>query len=310
MRLDWDSNIVWEKKIRAHHDMAIDDEGNIYLLARKDGLIFIHGIPVPILEDYIAVLTPDGEIKREISIARMLKEDVSFDWIRRIYRKMLAPEFIKEAIKLRRKRFDMFQEDKAMDIWHSNTIEIINKDFNETFRKGNIIYCAKHLNQVGVMDIEQEKVLWSWGKEELDRPHHPALLENGNLLIFDNGYGRNYSRIMELDPHPDKIVWEYKADSPQSFKSGWGGSNQQLPNGNILIADAQSGRFFEITKDGKIVWEFYNPLYNKEGRRRTIYRMMRITDPAFLQYLNYRVSEKQDIGKRKSLVFRNIAGLY
>ena len=58
------------------------------------------------------------------------------------------------------------------------------------------------------------------------------------------------------------------------------GGNQRLPNGNTLITESCSGRVFEITKDGRIVWEFYNPNIKTETQEReTIYRMTRITNP-------------------------------
>jgi hypothetical protein len=33
---------------------------------------------------------------------------------------------------------------------------------------------------------------------------------------------------------------------------------QRLPNGNTLINEASFGRFFEVTRDGEIVWEYVN----------------------------------------------------
>ena len=37
------------------------------------------------------------------------------------------------------------------------------------------------------------------------------------------------------------------------------GNAQRLPNGNTLINEASFGRFFEVTRDGEIVWEYVNP---------------------------------------------------
>lgn len=36
------------------------------------------------------------------------------------------------------------------------------------------------------------------------------------------------------------------------------GKQQPLENGNILIAEADGGRAFEVTRDGEVVWEFIN----------------------------------------------------
>lgn len=114
------------------------------------------------------------------------------------------------------------------------------------------------------------------GETTLDLPHMPRMLPTGNILVFDNGEGRGYSRIVEVDPAREKIVWEYEADPPASFFSPWRGSSQRLPNGNTLICSSERGRVFEATPDGKIVWEFWNPIFNEQGQRRRIYRFARL----------------------------------
>jgi hypothetical protein len=37
-------------------------------------------------------------------------------------------------------------------------------------------------------------------------------------------------------------------------------SQERLPNGNTLITEAAGGRLLEVTPDGRIVWEFINPV--------------------------------------------------
>jgi predicted Rdx family selenoprotein len=48
-----------------------------------------------------------------------------------------------------------------------------------------------------------------------------------------------------------------------------------LPNGNTLITESTIGRVFEITKNGTIVWEWFNPEINKDGKREGVYKMVR-----------------------------------
>jgi outer membrane protein assembly factor BamB len=99
----------------------------------------------------------------------------------------------------------------------------------------------------------------------------PTLLENGHLLVFDNGVHRDFSRVLEVNPVTEEIVWQYRA---ADFYSQWRGSNQRLPNGNTLICESQNGRVFEVTPAGEVVWEFHNPEMKRKKRKR-IYRMMR-----------------------------------
>jgi hypothetical protein len=139
------------------------------------------------------------------------------------------------------------------------------------------LICLRRLNLIGILDIKSERLIWSWGPGNLDQPHKPTLLENGNILIFDNGLNRGYSRIVELNPLNKNIAWEYKSNPPGQFYSEKGGANQRLPNGNTLITETETGRAFEITPDGQVVWEFYNPDVDiKTRQRRIIYRMTRI----------------------------------
>ncbi len=135
----------------------------------------------------------------------------------------------------------------------------------------------RQIDIIGVIDVEKERIVWSWGTDELQAPHHPSLLENGNILIFDNGVDRRYSRVIELNPVTEEIDWEYSAKPPGSFYSPTRGAAQRLPNGNTLITESDKGRVFEVTEDGTIVWEFFSPQIDRvKSQRATIYRMMRM----------------------------------
>lgn len=39
------------------------------------------------------------------------------------------------------------------------------------------------------------------------------------------------------------------------------GLAQRLPNDNTLITESSFGRFFEVTNEGEIVWEYVNPYF-------------------------------------------------
>ena len=60
------------------------------------------------------------------------------------------------------------------------------------------------------------------------------------------------------------------------------GGVQELPNGNILITESTKGHAFEITREGEVAWEFYNPDVNEvRDKRASIYRMTRIAADFF-----------------------------
>jgi len=94
--------------------------------------------------------------------------------------------------------------------------------------------------------------------------HTPVELDNGNILIFDNGnwrFGQTSpaSRIIEVEPGSNRIVWQYSDPMRSAFFSPYMGAAQRLPNGNTHITESASGRLFDVTPAGDVVWEFVIP---------------------------------------------------
>ncbi len=98
----------------------------------------------------------------------------------------------------------------------------------------------------------------------------------GNITVFNNGLGRNYSTVDEWSPSvdangfytqavglafgPADFIWTYKADPPSALYSGAISAAQRLPNGNTLICDGVHGVFLEVTTLGETVWRYVNPV--------------------------------------------------
>lgn len=102
---------------------------------------------------------------------------------------------------------------------------------------------------------------------------------SGNIMIFNNGFGRpggDYSSVdiiaQPVDSAgdysitagqafgPSAAYWSYSANPAGSFYSDVMGSGQRLSNGNTLICDATSGRFFEVDSNMNTVWDYVNPV--------------------------------------------------
>jgi hypothetical protein len=112
----------------------------------------------------------------------------------------------------------------------------------------------------------------------------------GNLLVFDNGgssgYGffspiapdgrgglaRSTSRVLEINPVTLALVWSYT--NPRFFATNISGA-QRLPNGNTLITSGPTGRIFEVTKEGAIVWDYIWPSFGANNQN-SVYRAYRI----------------------------------
>lgn len=259
-KLDWNSNILWHAPGRTHHDFAILPDQDIVVLSQD---LPVEYNKYQVIFDSILKVSPTGEVLSHWSTFDNLKYLQGFH----------PPSPLDYSGSGPRPKIDFY------DYYHLNTIETLPDTplgkRDRRFRAGNLLVCSRHLDWIAILQETSRKVLWSWGPGVLNGPHMPTMLDNGNIMIFDNGTDRGWSRVIEIEPPSGRIVWEYKGNPPKSFFSPWRGSNQLLPNGNILICDAESGRAFETTRRGEIVWEFWNPELLKKQRKR-IYRMMRL----------------------------------
>lgn len=267
VKIDRDSRTIWESRHRFHHDLAVADSGEIYALCREVLWVRTESGAFPILDDQIVVLSPDGTLLRKISMYGVLKGEIERDVLDRARTSYDAS--------LARQETPVIGEDTAYDVFHTNTVEIFQRDVPGLARQGDILVCVRNLNAIAVVNPADERIVWIWGQNHLDAPHQPSLTRNGTILAFDNGRKRGYSRIVELDPVSEQVVWEYRGDPPASFYSELRGGAQKLPNGNILITESDSGHVFEITEDKTTVWDFWNP-ETRGGERAIIYRMTRI----------------------------------
>jgi outer membrane protein assembly factor BamB len=110
----------------------------------------------------------------------------------------------------------------------------------------------------------------------VSQQHTPVELDNGNILIFDNGNLRHgvtspSSRVIEVDPASGKVVWEYFDEMRSAFFSPYMGAAERLSNGNTHITESATGRLFEVTPEREIVWEYVIPYFSEypepEARR-------------------------------------------
>ncbi|MEH2260781.1 aryl-sulfate sulfotransferase [Nostoc sp.] len=122
----------------------------------------------------------------------------------------------------------------------------------------------------GVLAVDKRtgNIVWQIGPDQVAQQHTPIELDNGNILIFDNGNFRPgiatpFSRVIEVNPINGTIEWEYTDELRTAFFSPYMGSAQRLLNGNTHITEAATGRLFEVTPDGKVVWEYIIPYFRE-----------------------------------------------
>lgn len=250
LELDWNSNVIWKyEDPYMHHDFQRLPNGNTIVLrwvqtpegiatkvkggvtgTEKEGTIW---------SDSFREITPDGQIVWEwLAYEHLNPEDDTIC--------PLCPR---------------------AEWTHTNTCNVS--------PDGNILTSFLTLNTIAIIDKKSGDITWRWGPGELAHQHNPSMLDNGNILVFDNGSHRpasplvpggmvSFSRVLEIDPQSKQIMWEYVDESRLHFFSSFIAGCQRLPNGNTLICEGTTGRFFEVTATKEVVWEFVNPIYSMD----------------------------------------------
>ena len=235
IKLDRDSKLLWEYPGRTHHDMDVLPDGTIWTLAREATVIPRVNPDVPSMDDFIVELDANGRELRRVSVLGCVERGRRPDLLERMVRER--------------------------DLFHTNSIEVLDGSLADRipeFAAGNVLISMRHLDAIAVVDVDTREVVWAL-TGAFRFQHDPTVLENGNLLLFDNRGQGEASTIYELDPVTGETAWMYRGTQENPFFSKACGTSYRLPGGNTLITESDGGRAIEVTADKTIVWEFYNP---------------------------------------------------
>jgi hypothetical protein len=286
--IDWDGKTLWEwggdkapgGAAQQHHDWRRLTNGNTVILANL--LHPVAGFAQPqVLDDVIYEIRPDGE--------------VVWKWI--------ASDHLDE-FGFSPGEMNLVRNATTADYLHVNNLSVLgsNRWFaagDKRFDPENLLIDSRNANFTVIIDKKTGKIVWNLGphypaaneltrgKKQVPRPvdqisgqHDAHLIAEGlpgagNLLVFDNQGEGGYppaplavtggSRVLEIDPSKQEIVWEYTGESSGrpgwTFRSSFISSARRLPNGNTLIDEGYNGRFFQVTPKGDIVWEYISPYF-------------------------------------------------
>jgi hypothetical protein len=285
--LDWDGKVVWSFGDKApggaaqqHHDWARLPNGNTVVLANR--VHPVKGFKQPqVLDDVIYEVDPAGNVVWTWTASEHLGEfGFTPQELKLVRNSAIADYFHVNNLKV-----------VGPNRWYAAG--------DKRFHPDNLLLDARNANFIAVIDRKSGKVVWTLGPHyppasadgqlarEVPRPvdqisaQHDAhiipegLPGAGNLLVFDNQGVAGYppapvprtggSRVLEIDPIRKEIVWQYTGESSGgpawSFRSTHISAARRLPNGNTFIDEGQSGRLFQVTPDGEIVWEYVNPYF-------------------------------------------------
>ncbi len=263
-KVDKDSNLLWENRNSAHHDLFVHEDGRIFTLTQRLVTLDWFNGGRPAFDDFITVLSPEGEELQRLSILECLHNSP--------YAPLL--QF----------------PPKGGEVLHTNALKYLDgrlESRSSIFRRGNILVSIRELGVIAVVDLDKRSIVWALSGQWF-RQHDPTLLDSGNIILFDNLGNAGMAKVLEVDPFTQEVVWAYGEGEAEALKSPVCGNVARLPNGNTLINEACRGRAFEVTPENEIVWEFRSPhrLANKKRLRATLLDFTRLPQsfsPAWLE---------------------------
>lgn len=267
VKKDFSDNTIWRYEAPGitHHDFDITKEGNIIFLYRttlsKKFKLDNECKHSQVTSDAIMEITPEGK--------------QVFQWS--LY------ENFGSIINTHQCTDENLDYKKELDWAHPNSIDIIKenkwyKKGHKAFKPGNIIITLRHLNKVAILDKETKDIVWDYSGEEdgysLEFPHEGEMIPEGlpgagNILIFDNGSVRKFTRVIEINPITKKTIWSYS--DPGNFFNPYAGSHKRLKNSDTYISDDESSKAFIVDKKGRIKWQYKDSNSTLPVKRPTIF---------------------------------------
>jgi hypothetical protein len=264
VRLDASSRVLWAWRGPVHHDLFVDEKGNTWAILHERRVVPELKRNDPVLEDFVVELSPEGKLLRRLSLVECFQ--------RSRYATML-----------------MNVPSGTEDVFHTNSVVVLDGSLarhGSAFRRGNLLVSVKRLNAVAVVDPEAGQVVWALTGQWYGQ-HSAKLSAAEHLLLFDNfGTMRLASRVLEVDPFTQQVLWSFGGRPGEDLLSETVGFVERLRGGNTLITESNYGRVLEVTPDNRVVWEFANP--NRVGKNKElvaiVYFMERVSrDQPFLK---------------------------
>jgi hypothetical protein len=263
VRIDACGKIRWRLPRGNHHSVTRAEDGTFWIPGiseepRTTSKQYPEGFPgldKPVWLDQLHHVRPDGTLLERINVLDILYSNDLERYIVRAWQ----PEA-------------QDNEPRATDITHLNDVEPLSSSMADEyplFEAGDLLVSLRKISFVFVFDPDTGTVKWHVS-EPLIMQHDPDFIGDGWIGIFDNN--RNFtergkmlggSRIVAVQPHTDSIEVRFPTPRSAPLYTDTQGMWQQLPNGNMLLAEAKAGRVVEVAPNGETVWEWVIQPYNE-----------------------------------------------
>jgi hypothetical protein len=196
-----------------------------------------------------------------------------------------------------------FLEERSVNWLHTNSIDyneeldqilISTRNLGEIWVIDHSTTTREAADHTGGRSGMGGRILYRWGNAQAYRAgdeddqvfsgqHDAQWIEPwcpgaGNILVLNNGIERDYGSVDEIVPPvdsngnysrepgsafgPEAPLWTCTVVgfNPMRFSGA-----QRLPRGNTLVCDGPVGRFFEVTPEQDVIWEYINPYPTPSG---------------------------------------------
>ncbi|RMC29509.1 arylsulfotransferase family protein [Paracoccus alkanivorans] len=229
-RIDACGKSMWSLHDGYHHSINRDGEGRLVTL-RND--------------DVVRLDENTGEILSSVGLRKEMVEGGNADQRAMLHIRTRTPENADETVTY------------LADPFHTNDAEPLRAEMADAFpmfEAGDVLFSLRELNLITVIDPETGRMKW-WHYGPWFKQHDPDFQPDGRITLLDNATGTGKSRILAIRPGEEKVETLFEGSDELPFYTWRRGKHQFLPDGNILLTEAEGGRVLEVTPEGELVWE-------------------------------------------------------
>ena len=242
-RIDKMGRILWKKNYHNHHWISSDDNylyvpGTVFFDNKKDlkekiyENSFIKNCDAKHKSRFGTILLlnkKNGNLKKEILI------------IESFYKNPSSREILEKHLT------------NCTDALHLNDVRVLDEkkaSFFENGKKGDILISLRHVNMLALLDKDTHDIKWHV-QGLFSHQHSPRVTDRGTILVFDNYFKNNSSRIVEIDIKEKKILGFYSGTKYKFYSVTRG--RIQIIDDRLFVQSSDQGEIFEIIFFGKIL---------------------------------------------------------